>query len=278
MARTLWALAIVATAVTMLSSCAQSIARQGVVLNQLGVTKEHVGPSNAGVATEGYVSRKSAARFKHADVTDGPEVETLKQLEGLRGVEVFDSSGRLLTTLETKHYLTDFGAIHASRADKLDVVLYVYPSTPDRGGTFSVVSLPSRTTVATWDIHPATDRFAVGRWKDQEALFYLQEDALVVRSPFGEELERLDVPGGRAFFRVVQVMTIAGGQTVVLASGDGYTRYHMVSVFDAQGQLTFHEIDKENAYRLESPETDASSDSWTVSTRSSRWRYRVAPR
>lgn len=277
-------LALVA-ALTMAASCAQSIARQGVLLNQLGVSKANIGSSPEGLTTESYVSATRAERVKYADLAGGPELETLRQLEAGRGLEVLDSSGRLLATVKAAHYLTDFGVIHASQSHKPDLVFYGYPSTPDRSGTFSILAFPSQTMVATWDINPATDWFAVGVWKNEEALFYLQGDMLVVRSPFGREVRRLDVPGGRAFARVVQVMTLSDGHTVVLASGDGYTRYHMVSVFDDEGQLKFHEIGKKNAYRLEAPgPTDTSSvwrssdGSWTVWTQSDRWRYHTTLR
>ncbi len=256
------------------TACDQHVAQRGVLIDHLGVIKERIGPSPPGLAaSEGYVSDKSAARSKHADVIGGAEPELLKQLEGNQGLEVLDSAGQRVTTLKTAGYLTDFGAVHASRPDKFDVVLYVYPSTPERGGTFSIVSLPSEQTVATWYIHPPTDRFAVGPWKGQEALFYLQGETLVVRSPLGPVLAQPEVPGGHVLGRVIEVLALAD-HTVVLSSGDGYTQYHMVSVFDRQGQLRFQEIERENAFRLEAPEAATDEQSWAVWTFSHRWRYR----
>ena len=115
-------------------------------------------------------------RFEYADVVGDPEPEVLKQVRGGKALQVSDRGGRILTTLAPGYYVTDFGAIHASRPDKNDVVLYLYPTTPERAGTFSIVALPDEKTIATWDVHPATAWFAVGPWKGREALQEMERE------------------------------------------------------------------------------------------------------
>jgi hypothetical protein len=61
---------------------------------------------------------------------------------------------------------------------------------------------------------------------------------------------------------------------IVLASGGGYTPYHMVCVYNPAGELVFQEVRDENAFELEA---DAQQPAFVVVTRSSRWRYEVPP-
>jgi hypothetical protein len=254
-------------------SCGARIAQQGVLVNHLDLSRSSAGESPADIAQEGYIGR-TAARFKWADVIGDDAPELLWQLERGAGIEVRDAGGRTLAILETPHYLTDFGAVLASRPDKSDVVLYTYPATPERGGRFTIIAMSDRHIVATWDVYPATEWFAVGQWHGREALFYLQRDVLTVRAADGRLLAEVTLPGAETFSRVVQVRTTSDGHLAVLISGDGYTPYHMMALLNTEDRLAYQEIARENAYRLEVDEQAHVLEVWT---KSRRWRYAAIP-
>jgi hypothetical protein len=73
-------------------------------------------------------------------------------------------------------------------------------------------------------------------------------------------------------FNVRQSARIAGDRTVILASGNGYTPYHMVCVYHSTGKLVFQDIANEQAFELQARET---ASDFTVVTRSSEWRYTI---
>jgi hypothetical protein len=186
------------------------------------------------------------------------------------GVEIRDVAGTALRRLEASGYLTDFGAIRRPGSDKQDVVMYTYPNA-QRGGSFRVVTADGR-EVAAWEESPPPSSFAVGPWSGALAIFYLQANEIVVRAPTGERLARLSAPGADAFSRLF--VTSQGRYTVVVASGGGYTPYHMVAVYADGGRLVFQEFAPEHAFGVE---TDAGTGAFIVSTRSSRWRYGAVP-
>ena len=207
--------------------------------------------------------------MKQADVLGDDTLEVIVALPEGAGVEIRDQAGNRLTRIATDHYLTDFGAVKTSSGDKADIVLYTYPD-ENQGGTF-LVATADRRELARWHERPAPGRLAAGNWGGRPALFYLQGDALVVRSPLGSLLARLPAPEGRTF-RDLYVAELSAGRTVVVASGNGYTPYHMVCVYDAGGQRVFQEINNEHAFDVKAEDGDST---FVVYARSSAWRYAV---
>ncbi len=264
------------------SACGAHIAQLGILTNQVGMSREILGPSPPGLFAEGLADpanarRSGYARLKRADVMGDEALEILVELKprtiGHGGVEIRDQSGHPLARVMTRHYLSDFGAVHASRTDKMDLVLCEYPTAmhPNRQSTFSILTLPDQRLLATWDEVPPACRFAAGPWNGKEALFYFQGDGLTVRSPDGQLQTRIGVPNGNAF-RDIYVGAIDGRYTAVLGSGNGYTPYHTVCLFDSSGQLVFQEIEKGHAFKLETNEGKTTLEIWDGSNR---WRYKT---
>jgi hypothetical protein len=65
------------------------------------------------------------------------------------------------------------------------------------------------------------------------------------------------------------VINAGAGRLVLVASGNGYTPFHLVAVYE-EGQLVFHEIGDEHAFDL-----SRAANGFVVSTRSAQWEYRV---
>jgi hypothetical protein len=152
-------------------------------------------------------------------------------------------------------------------AQKQRLVLYTYPN-KQKGGTFRVLD-GAFEQVSMWDEFPAPGRFTIGEWgAGQPALFYLQGDAIVVRSSSGARLQELRVPEGQ-MFRNVFVRTLANGRVAIVLSGSGHTPYHMVCVYEGT-RLLLQDVQDEHAFDLES--TDRGSG-FVVTTRTSRWQY-----
>jgi len=251
--------------------CGGRPARMGVLTDTVGVSKTRLGASPEDVPGRQFLSPTSLRRARRADVTGDERPEVMVEAGGGRGIEIRDLVGNRLSLIAATGYLTDFGAVPASEGGKQNLVLYTYPN-ESGGGTFTIMTADER-QVARWDEDPAPARFAVGLWNDMAALFYLQGDVLVVRSPSGAPLARLTAPQGSRF-ETVQVGRMAGGLTIVLASGSGYTPYHMICVYDRGGELVYQEVRDEHAFALEA---DAEQPAFVVVTRSSRWRYQAQP-
>jgi len=66
------------------------------------------------------------------------------------------------------------------------------------------------------------------------------------------------------------VVTVSPGLKVFLLSGDGYTPYHIVAVFNENGDVVFHENGHEHACALKATGDPFAFDVWT---RSGHWRY-----
>jgi hypothetical protein len=249
------------------AGCGIAAPQVGVLTDTVGVSKARLGPSPEDVPARQYLSSDSLRRAKRADVAGDDNLEILAESDGGRGLEIRDPSGQRLSLISTDEYLTDFGAVPAPDGGKQNVVLYTYPNAGG-GGTFRVATVDGR-QLARWEEEPAPALFTVGAWKGAPALFYLQGDELVVRSTSGELLSRLAAPEGR-HFQAVRVSSVAGDRTILLASGGGYTPFHMVSVYDRDGRLVFQEIAREHAFELE---VDPQQPAFVVVARSSRWQY-----
>src|SRR4029079_9049361 len=143
----------------------------------------------------------------------------------------------------TSNYLTDFGALPRRRPAHAELVLYTYPNRNDRGGT-SAVPTPNRLEVARGEEPIAPGRFSVATWRGRPALYYLAGDTVIVRGARGEPLARLDAPEGRNF-RDVYALELPGGWTAAVASGNGYSPFHAVYVYNAADKLVFQEVNNE---------------------------------
>jgi len=83
----------------------------------------------------------------------------------------------------------------------------------------------------------------------------------------------LSLPEGNKF-RSVYLEPGLHDTTIVVASGDGFTGFHMVGIYDQKGDLRYQEIAKEHAFSLEA---DRSEPKFQVVTRSSIVDYRYEP-
>jgi hypothetical protein len=247
------ALIVVACVAT---GCGRPPISSGVLVNEVSVEKTLVEPALNGASTR--------AR-RQADVLGDSDLETLVALPRGEGIEVLDRLGRRLSVVSAPGYVTDFAALPTSSADKQDLVLYLYPN-DSGGGTFTVLT-PSQKPLASWREPLPPGGFAVGRWDGRDAIIYLRSGSLVMRSPEGQELIEVAVPASDPY-DVRDAITV-GPRTVVLASGGGYTPFHMVIVLEADGTLVFAEVAPDQASALESTGAGA----FTVRTRSGGWRY-----
>lgn len=255
----------------LLTACGQAATPLGILVNRAAVVREFVGPSTIDPASFGLVSRGSLRRVHRANLIGDDAVDTVTELERGRGVEVTDGSTGAVTRVETPDYLTDFASVREVHRENESLVLLAYPNAT-RGGTLSVIRLPDIRPASRWDELPAPSSWVgVADWSGEPTIFYLRGDQVVLRSPDGRTRGALVLPGGHVFSRL-HPAALAAGRTVLLASGNGYTPYHAIAVFDADGTLLFHEQEKEHAFRVR---VGADGRSFEVDTRSSLWRYRV---
>jgi hypothetical protein len=254
------------------TGCGHVPSSLGVTVERVRFSKRAIGPAPTDLPSRQFSSGPGFHRARRADLLDGHGVQVLSEVADRHGIEIRDLSGELHGHLSTADYLTDFGVVDAEEGGPRWIVLYSYPNAR-RGGTFTVVT-PDGRAVATWDESPPPGRFAAGRWENRPALFYLQGDQLTIRSPRGQGLASLNVPEGRIFSSVLVGRT-GQGRMVLVASGNGYTPYHTVCVYDADGALLFQDVAEEQAFTLETREDD---EGFVVSTRSTEWRYDEPPK
>jgi hypothetical protein len=245
------------------TGCGETVRPIGVLVNRIGISKELM-EAAAGPPPPMPVDVPG----RSGNVIGDSVEDRLAAMSGGRGVEIRDGSSAAIVRIPMDDYLTDLALIRGSDAIENDVVVLTYPNAK-RGGTISVFRLPETTPKATWEEMPSPGRLAVGVWAGEPAVFYERPDAFMVRAVDGRVLAQLGVPGAGAF-RLLNTAAIDGGRTVVVASGDGYTPYHMVAVWDGQRQLLFHEQADEHAWQLT---VGSDGKSFEVHTRSKRWRY-----
>lgn len=241
----------------------------GITVATLSVTKRAEGPSPADVATKSWLPGTSQ-RFARGDVLGDGRDEVIVVRPDLSGVEIRDESGSVRARLAARYFVTAVGTVPSPSAGKRNIALYLYPD-ERRGGTFRIVTAENR-EVATWQEFPAPGLFTVSSWHGRPALLYLQHDTLVARGIDGAPLARLPAPEGRTF-RDVYVTPLADGRTAAIGSGNGYTPYHMVCVYDADGRLVFQEINREHAFGVRSED---SGRAFIVTARSREWRYTIS--
>jgi hypothetical protein len=255
----------VVVCVVLAAACGQPPDKLGVMIDRVSYQRTNAGPAPPDVASAQFVSPSSLLRVVRADLFGDERPETMIERDDHHGVDIQDASGSIVGRVTTTEYLTDFGAI-LSGGERL-IVIYTYPNAT-RGGTF-VVTTPQQRELARWSENVPPSHFATGLWQQTPAVFYLVQDRLTIRSTGGAILASLDAPSGHDFGQLF-VGPTAGDRLVVVASGSGYTPYHMVCVYDASGELLFQEIENEHAF---GSETSVERGSFIVTTRSTRWKY-----
>ena len=251
---------------TLCGACGETVDATGVLVRKIDVTRQRLGPAPSDISGREFVGTIVFQRFKRADVAGDEAEETLVEIPGGKGIAIRDAGG-VVDEILTDEYLTDFDTISIAGLPKRQLVLYTYPNST-RGGTFRVVTLDGR-EVASWTEKPPPGRLAVAVWKGVDTIFYMQNDELVLRSSNGSELSRFPLPLGNKF-RSLHIAQSAGDRLIILASGNGYTPYHMVCVYSGGGELLFQEIESEHGFQLDA---DAGQTDFVVVTRSTRWRY-----
>jgi hypothetical protein len=236
------------SAVLATMACGHVPERIGVLVNEAHVVKSRIpaatGDGAPNLPQSGPPSNhqlnvgQSTRPFVLADRHTGVEPGWIHERPRGEGLDILDSGGRHLHTLKPPEYLTDFGTIASSNDDRELVVVYGYPNA-ESGGTFRVCNADF-TEIASWAEYPPPGGFSVGEWHNAPALFYLQNDTLVVRSALGRLLERRRIPGANIFQRVV-VNTLSASQTILVATGSGYTPFSMVCLYD-RDRLVFQEV------------------------------------
>jgi len=247
------------------AGCGGSPPSPGVTMNHAGLMKT---PLEATPGELGRVRSRALVREKQADVMGDDQLETLAAQPGGVGIEIRSKEGGRTVRIAAPAYLTDFGAARSSRPLKQDVVMYVYPS-DDNVGTFLLVNPENGEELARWNEDPPPSRFVVGTWQEAPAVFYTQRDRIVIRKPAGILLKRLLSPGAERF-RDLYVEHQQQGGLVIVGSGNGYTPYHLVAVYDSANEPVFQEIGIEHAFALDIEE---GRRSFVVTTRTGRWRY-----
>lgn len=242
-------------------ACGQRPAVIGITTNDLHLRKTRLGPSPADLAARVVDGRKD----RREQLVGGPTPERLVRVSHGDTIEVRTAADERVAAVTMPFHITDFGAT-TSADGRPRLVVSMYPNA--RGSSTYAVFDANWHEVARWQEQPVTSRFATASWRGGPAIFYLQGNALVVRATDGRPVTRLPAPGG-GVFRDVQVLSATDARLVLLASGNGYTPFHLVAVYQA-GELVFHEIDDEHAFDLSWSETG-----FVVSTRSLRWEYSV---
>ena len=251
---------------TLFSGCGETVAATGVLIRKIDVARERIGPAPSDISGREILGEIVLQRFKLADVVGDEAEDTLVEIPGGKGLAIRGAGG-VLNEILTDDYLTDFGSISIAGLPKRQLVLYTYPNST-RGGTFRIVTLDGH-EIAGWTEKPPPGRFAVAKWKDVETIFYIQNDELVLRAASGSEISRLSLPSGNKF-RDLHIAQAADDRLILLASGDGYTPYHMVCVYSSSGELVFQEIESEHGFQLDA---NAMRTDFSVVTRSTQWHF-----
>jgi hypothetical protein len=234
-------------------------------VNEVSLTKTPANPSTSLPAGRPSDAEPGGLDARVADVLGDEAPETLATLPKGRGIEVRDRNGRRVSTIATGDYLTHFETLSAVHPNKADLVLYTYPNASG-GGTFTVTT-GNEQRLASWEEQMPPGRFVVGGWDDGEGIFYLRAGRLVIRARDGSLLADLPVPESDPY-DVRRTLSFRG-HTVVLASGGGYTPFHMVLIVERRSRLLFAEVGRDQALRLEA----SGDDGFIVHTRSTSWRY-----
>jgi len=243
-----------------LATCGARPEKLGVLIRTLDVTKVRVAAAPAGIVTQDRWPGTNE-RFTRADVLGDSRPESLLITNVYQSIDIRDSSGRWLRRIDRGGSITDVGGVPGG--DGKDDILI------DERGAFTVVDAEGRPR-AHWQEPHDPGRFAVAPWKGRPTVFYLLDDSVVLRSPRGELIGYLAAPQAHLFGR--PYVAAVGSRTVVVATGNGYTPYHMICVYEPDGTLAFQEMDDELAFAVA---PDPAPGAFTVTTRTTVWRYTI---
>ena len=251
--------------------CGNSVKDIGVLVNTAGVTKESAGTSPR-EAPGRDVLPGTLRTIRAGDLLGDDRPETIVESEERKSLEVRGENGQV-AKVPFEDYIADFTVVPGNGEANGSLVVHTYPNSQG-GSTFTVLGFPGARTLATWDEKPpASQGVHAGAWNGSVAIFYLAGDTVVIRGPRGEAVARLPLRGATAFSRIYTV-SLGGERTAAALSGDGYTPYHAVAIFDRDGTLLFHEQAPEHAFSV----TSDGESAFRVETRSEVWRYQMASR
>ena len=252
-------------AAVVLFACGETPASLGVLINEIGLSKADAGRSPPDLSGRGLDA--SLRRVLEADITGDAAPERIVERKDLKALDVTDPSAGETRTFRTAYYITGFGAAPSTSGGKHDLVVYTYPDERG-GGTFQVIDGSFR-ELARWEESPPPRGLAAGSHGGRSAAYYLQDERLVIRATDGSLIARLAAPQSGPV-AALAAGALAGGRFVLLGSGDGYSPYHMVAVYEPDGRLVFQEMATEHAFALE---IEPGGEAFTVLARSRRWKY-----
>jgi hypothetical protein len=181
-------------------------------------------------------------------------------LPGEKGLVIQDGSSGRSMRYRTDRFVTDIGSIRVSDSQPARLVVFTYPN-EEGGGTFRVMSMPERKVESEWHERRGVGAFETVTYRGRPALAYLQDDDLVIRDGTGQLLKRATIPQAH-IFRRVWIAELGQDRLALLASGTGYTQYHMVVVLNERSeQLEYQEMRKGLAFGLKA--TATGFDVWT---------------
>lgn len=252
-------------AILLLSCGGEKPASLGVLVNEIGLSRTDAGKSPADLSGRGLDG--SLRKVLEADITGDAAPERIVERRDLKALEVTDPSAGETRTFRTTDYITGFAAAPSASGGKHDLVVYTYPNERG-GGTFRVIDGSFR-ELTRWEESPPPGGIAAGTHDGRPAVYYLQDERLVIRATDGSLIARLAAPQSGPF-RPRAVDALADGRFVLLGSGEGYSPYHMVAVYEPDGRLVFQAMAREHAFALE---IEPGGEAFTVLARSRRWKY-----
>ena len=200
------------------------------------------------------------------DLTDDPGAEIVIALSGEKYIEIRDATGRLLRSPRSPYYVTDMEVLRRPDGARGEVVVYVYPNEAG-GGTFYFLD-GRGTLLREWD-YGVVSGFDMADGDAGPVVVTQLDGSYRILDLDGVELERLPAPLGD-HFSDLECHPWRGGW-IVVATGSGYHSYHMISVFDEEGDLIYQETGKGWARALAVPDPEAAS--FFVAVGSEVWRY-----
>jgi hypothetical protein len=208
---------------------------------------------------------KYAQRLLVADLTGDDAAEIAIAPAGAKYLEIYDSRARLLQRPRSPFYITDLDSCRLGDAHD-ELVVYVYPNASGRGTFYWLDGLGD--ALRQWE-YDAVSGFDVVCGGDRPLLVTQEDGAYRILGPEGREIASLPAQLSD-HFADLQAAPWRGGW-VILATGSGYHAYHMLSIFDAAGDLVYQETGKGWARDLAIPDPDGAE--FLIAVGSEVWKY-----
>lgn len=232
-----------------------------------------------GTWTTAPIPVEGGVKLRLGDVVGDESPEILVQRAPGQGLDIRDCAGNMLAEMKSQGYLVDFVAVPSTSTAKDLIVLHSLEQCgeTERCGSFRVTSLSGEVS-ASWIEPLATRAISVGQWTGEHPfVFYLTDDAIVLRSLTGEQIASIPVTAGGTFSHSVASKiygeALARDYAVVVASGGGYNPYHTVCVLEKQ-KLVFQQINEERASGV--AVTDPEKMSFIVASQKKVWKYSLS--